>query len=455
VSPPVDLSLDLSAVVSAARDAESIVVSGIVTDVIGTVIEGHVPDLAMGALCELFPEGMKNPVKAEIVGFRQDKVLLMPLEDMRGLKPGSRITVRQQRPTVRVGFQLLGRVLDSLGTPIDGGPPVSAEAEYPISGEPINPMLRPRITEPIDVGVRAINAMLTVAVGQRIAIMAGSGIGKSMLLGMIARHTAADVNVIGLIGERGRELKEFIERDLGDEGRRRSVIVAATSDQSPLMRVKGAFLTTAIAEYFRDQGKQVMLMMDSITRLAMAQREVGLAVGEPPTSKGYTPSVLALLPRLLERSGTGPSGGSITSLCTVLVEGDDLSDPIADATRAIVDGHIVLSRDLATQNLYPAIDILNSKSRMMVDVSSDEHMENVRQVLEWMVAYRRVETLLDIGAYTRGTNPAIDRAVEMWPRVLQMIAQPIEQRVTLAQARAALADLVRGDHTDAQAEAKS
>jgi FliI/YscN family ATPase len=285
--------------------------------------------------------------------------------------------------------------------------------------------------------------MLTVGVGQRVAIMAGSGVGKSVLLGMMARHTTADVNVIGLIGERGRELREFIERDLGEEGLKRSVIVAATSDQAPLLRVKGALLTAAIAEYFRDQGKQVLLMMDSVTRLAMAQREVGLAVGEPPTSKGYTPSVLALLPRLLERAGTGPSGGAITGLYTVLVEGDDMNDPIADAVRAIVDGHIVLSRDLAVQNQYPAIDILGSKSRVMADISSKEHMQSVARVLDWMATHRRVETLIDIGAYARGTNPDIDRAVEVWPHIGGFLRQPISQRVSLAQAQSDLARLVR------------
>lgn len=436
------LTVDLAPAIAAARAAAPIQVTGKVTDLIGTVIEGHVPDMVIGALCHLYPQASPRPVAAEIVGFRDDKVLLMPLEDMGGLKPGSRIVVRQTQPTVRVGPKLLGRVLDGLGKPIDSGPSLVGETEVPICAAPINPMDRPRITKPLDVGIRSVNALLTIGEGQRVAIMAGSGVGKSVLLGMMARHTAADVNVIGLIGERGRELKEFIERDLGPEGLRRSVVVAATSDQSPLMRVKGAYLTTAIAEHFRAQGLHVLLMMDSITRLAMAQREVGLAVGEPPTSKGYTPSVLALLPRLLERAGTAPSGGSITGLYTVLVEGDDFNDPIADAIRAIADGHIVLSRELAVQNHYPAIDVMSSKSRVMVDIMPPEHMQNVQQVLEWLATYQRVEMLLNIGAYTRGTNPQIDEAIAVHPHIMGLLRQPIGQRVGLAQATAEVAALV-------------
>lgn len=435
------LESDLRPVVEAVRRHEPIQVSGKVTDVIGTVIEGHVPDTAMGALCDLHPEGSR-PVGAEIVGFRGEKVLLMPLEDMRGLKPGSRILVRQSRPTVRVGPRLLGRVLNGLGEPMDGGPAIAGEAEYPLYANPPSAMDRPRIMEPVDLGIRAVNAMLTVGVGQRVAIMAGSGVGKSVLLGMMARHTAAEVNVIGLVGERGRELREFIERDLGEEGLARSVVICATSDESPLMRLKAAFLATAVAEYFRDLGKQVLLMMDSVTRLAMAQREVGLAVGEPPTSKGYTPSVLAMLPRLLERAGTHPAGGSITGLYTVLVEGDDMNDPVADAIRSIVDGHIVLTRALAAQNHYPAIDIMNSKSRLMMDISHPDHLENVRQVLEWMATYQKIETLLNIGAYTRGTNPAVDEAVAMWPHITGFLRQAVTTRAGLAESVAETAQLV-------------
>lgn len=435
--------VDLRSVIRTVKTANCIQINGIVTDVIGTVIEGHVPDSAIGAICEIYPATSRAPLAAEIVGFRDDKVLMMPLEDMAGLKPGSRIVVRQSSPTVAVGENMLGRVFDALGQPIDGGPPVVGDAEYPINADPINPMDRPRISDVMDVGIRAVNSMLTLGVGQRVAIMAGSGVGKSVLLGMMARHTVADVNVIGLVGERGRELKEFIERDLGPEGLKRSVIVAATSDQSPLLRVRGAMLATTIAEYFRDQGKNVLLMMDSVTRLAMAQREVGLAVGEPPTSKGYTPSVLALMPRMLERAGTSPSGGAITGLYTVLVEGDDMTDPIADAIRAISDGHIVLSRDLAAQNHYPAIDVLGSKSRVMVDITDDEHMENVRRALEWMATHKRVETLLDIGAYTAGTNPEIDQAVAMWPRIREFLRQRVDAKAPLAEAKAQLAALLK------------
>jgi flagellum-specific ATP synthase len=437
------LKSDLRPLTHMARGVEPISVSGKVTDVVGTVVEGHMPDTPLGALCELQPDGGAEPVPAEIVGFREDKVLLMPLRQMSGLKPGSRISVNQSSPTMRVGPQMLGRVLDGLGRPIDGGPPLGGEVDQPLNAEGINPLLRPRIQEPMDVGIRAINAMLTIGVGQRVAIMAGSGVGKSVMLGMAARHTTADVNVIGLIGERGRELREFIERDLGPEGVARSVVICATSDKSPLVRIKGALLTTAVAEFFRNRGKRVLLMMDSLTRLAMAQREVGLAIGEPPTSKGYTPSVLALLPRLLERAGTAPGGGAITGLYTVLVEGDDFNDPVADMVRAITDGHIVLARDLASQNIYPAIDLLQSKSRLMNDICHPAHMENVAQILGWLATYQRVETLVNIGAYTRGTNPQIDHAIEMWPQIMEMLRQGIAEGVSIAESQACVARLAQ------------
>ncbi|MCX7014267.1 MAG: FliI/YscN family ATPase, partial [Candidatus Sumerlaeota bacterium] len=368
------VDLDINAMAEFLRRMETIEVTGRVTQVLGTIIEGQVPDCSIGRMCDIAASPFDPALKAEIVGFRQDKALMMPLGEMHGLKPGAHIRSVKTSPTVRVGEDLLGRVIDGLGQPLDGRPKIRAQMEYPLYAEPLNPFERERITKPLDLGVRAINGLLSCGLGQRIGIMSGSGVGKSVLLGMMARYTAADVNVIALIGERGRELRDFLERDLGEEGLRRSVVVAATSDTSPLARVRGAFLATAIAEYLRDRGANVLLMMDSVTRFAMAQRQVGLAIGEPPTTKGYTPSCFALLPKLLERAGQADANrGSITGLYTVLVEGDDLTEPIADATRSILDGHIVLSRHLAQRRHYPAIDILASISRLMPDITGAEH----------------------------------------------------------------------------------
>jgi len=400
---------------SVVEQTDTIRVTGYVTRVVGTVIEGQMADCAVGQMCHIETDSTRRLVLAEIIGFNGHNVILMPLGDMRGLHPGSRIQVISSSPQVQVGAALLGRVLDGMGNPIDGKGPLVCQEETPLYAEPINPFYRRRIHEPLDVGVRAINALLTVCVGQRMAIMAGSGVGKSTLLGMMARNTTADINVIGLVGERGRELKDFMERDLGTEGLKRSVVVAATSEVPALIRVRAAFLATAIAEYFRSQGQKVLLMMDSVTRFAMAQREVGLAAGEPPTSKGYTPSVFALLPRLLERVGMGQEGttGSITGLYTVLVEGDDLTEPIADSVRSILDGHIVLSRDLADRGHYPAIDTLGSVSRLMPDVVEPAHMQAAQKIGSYLAAYRRAETLINIGAYARGANPEIDTAIQM------------------------------------------
>lgn len=410
------------------EDAEPIKVLGRVIQVVGTIIEGEVPDCSIGQLCEIDP-GSGHPVLAEIVGFHRDRALIMPLGEMLGLKPGCRIVSLKSSPTVPVGPALLGRVLNGMGEAMDGLGPLNYETEYPIYNTPVNPIEKSRITEPLDLGVRAINGLLTCGVGQRIGIMAGSGVGKSVLLGMIARNSQADVNVIALVGERGRELKEFIERDLGPEGLARSVVVAATSDSSPLIRVRAAFIATAVAEYFRDQGKHVILMMDSVTRFAMAQREVGLSIGEPPTTKGYTPSVFAMLPKLLERAGMGiEGGGSITGLYTVLVEGDDMNEPIADAVRSILDGHIVLTRDLADQGHYPAIDVLQSKSRLMTEICSDEHLDAARRVIELLASYRKAETLINIGAYASGSNPTVDMAIAMKPAFDAYLRQGITDR---------------------------
>jgi len=342
---------------------------GKVSKVVGLIAEGQGIKAPLGSVCHLIPEaGLKESIAAEVVGFREGACLFMPYGDMRGIRPGNLIKNSSTPPLIPAGDCLLGRTLDAFGAPIDNKGAFAPEAFVPLYNEPPNPMDRPRITDPLDVGVRAINGLLTLGKGQRVGIMAGSGVGKSTLLGMIARYTRADINVIGLVGERGREVLEFIERDLGPEGLARSVLVVATSDKSPLIRMRAAYAATALAEFFRDKGKDVLLMMDSVTRFAMAGREVGLAAGEPPTRGGYTPSVFAHLPQLLERAGKSPKG-SITGIYTVLVDGDDFTEPIADATRAILDGHIVLTRDLADQGHYPSIDVLKSISRLRIDVT--------------------------------------------------------------------------------------
>jgi flagellum-specific ATP synthase len=363
---------------------------------------------------------------------------------MRGIEPGSRIRLKQQSPDIKVGQKLLGRVIDGLGNQIDQKDRIGYEIDYPLYAGPLNPLLRERISEPVDVGIRAINGLITIGKGQRIGIMSGSGVGKSVLMGMIARHTAADISIIALIGERGREVREFIERDLGEAGLRRSVVVVATSDQPPLIRMRGAYLATAIAEYFRDKGKDVILMMDSITRFAMSYREVGLAIGEPPTSRGYTPSVFAQLPKLLERAGTKRGGGSITGIYTVLVEGDDMNEPIADASRSIIDGHIVLSRDLAHENHYPAIDVLGSISRVMRDITGENQRKNAKKLINILATYRKAEDLINIGAYVKGSNPKIDYAIKMIDKVNAYLQQEVEERVSYGESAAQLAALFAG-----------
>ncbi|MDD2851650.1 MAG: FliI/YscN family ATPase [Desulfuromonadaceae bacterium] len=405
---------------------------GKVTQVVGLVIEGYCPDTSVGAICEIKPvEGA--PILAEVVGFRDNKTLLMPLGELRGVGLDSLISVRRDNASLGVGPQLLGRVIDGLGKPIDDKGPIAVDEEYPLYALPVNPMLRPPIRKPLDLGIRSINGLLTCGRGQRVGIMAGSGVGKSTLLGMIARYTEADVNVIALIGERGRELREFIEKDLQEQGLSKSVVVVATSDQPPLVRMRGAYIATTIAEYFKNQGKKVLLMMDSATRFAMAMREVGLAIGEPPTTKGYTPSVFAALPKLLERTGNFPEG-SITSLYTVLVEGDDFNEPISDAMRSILDGHIVLSRALAAHSIYPPIDVLASSSRVMTDVASKEHLELAAKFKETLATYRQSEDLINIGAYKTGSNPGIDYAVDHNEGMQTYIKQAVDDPVMLEEA---------------------
>jgi flagellum-specific ATP synthase len=405
-------------------------VYGKVNQVVGLVIEGKGPISSVGDTALIYPIDNTPPIDAEVVGFREGKTLLMPLGDLRGVGIGSRILSRRKTVDAIVGEGLLGRVIDGLGNPMDGKGPIQCSESIPIYKDTVNPMKKKRIHEPLDLGLRAMNGLLTCGKGQRIGIFAGSGVGKSVLLGMIARHTEASINVIGLIGERGREVREFIERDLGD-GLKRSVVVVATSDQPPLIRVRGAFLTIAIAEYFRDRGEDVLLLMDSLTRFSMAQREVGLAIGEPPTSKGYTPSVFSLLTKLLERAGNGESDGTMTGIYTVLVEGDDLDDPIADSARSILDGHIVLSRKLADQNHYPPIDVLRSISRLMKDISPKEQREYAGRIMEIMSEYERAEDLINIGAYTPGNNQRIDYAISMIDKVKTFLAQGIDDRVTI------------------------
>lgn len=401
--------------------------SGKVTEVVGLLLKGYLPGASLGSVCEVFPAGLEQSFLAEVVGFKDRSVLMMPLGEMRGVGLGARLELVRQNASIRVGEDLLGRVVDGLGKIIDGGEAIEGIKDAPLYSEVRNPLQRRPIRQPLDLGIRAINTALTVGQGQRVGIMAGSGVGKSVLLGMMARYTKADVNVIALIGERGREVREFIENDLGPEGLKKSVIIVVTSDQSPLIRMRGAFVATAIAEYFSSTGKNVLLMMDSITRFAMAQREIGLSTGEPPASKGYTPSVFSTLPKLLERAGSFENEGSITGLYTVLVEGDDMDDPIADAVRSIVDGHIVLTRQLAQRAHYPAIDILQSASRVMRAVASPEQVRLSQKLKECLATYREAEDLINIGAYKTGSNPRIDRAVKVIDQLTEFLRQKVEE----------------------------
>lgn len=424
--------------------------AGKVTKSLGLVYEAHLPGASVGSLCTIYTNP-NDPTdagfEAEVVGFRDKRVLLMPFEDVPGVNNDSLVVLRQRLASFDVGPHLLGRVLDGRGRPIDGkGPldPSSGESEQRgLYQKPLDPMSRAMISEPLDLGVKALNGMLTTGKGQRIGIMAGSGVGKSVLLGMMARNTAADINVIALIGERGREVREFIERDLGPEGLARSVVIVATSDSSPLLRIRAAYLACSIAECFRDRQDDVLLLMDSVTRFAMAQREIGLSLGEPPASKGYTPSVFAALPKLLERAGMAPEKGSITGIYTVLVEGDDMDDPIGDAARSILDGHIVLSRKLVQRNHFPAIDVLQSASRVMPAVTTPDHRKWAGQIREWLAAYAQAEDLINIGAYVRGSNPTIDTAIAVHERIKGFLRQAVEEPASFAQTVGIMHSIVR------------
>lgn len=399
---------------------------GRVTKAVGLIVESIGIDASIGDICEIITDG--NRIEAEVVGFKNGTILLSPLGEIYGIKSGAKITVKGKQSYIPLDNDILGRIIDGTGNPLDGKGPLKGEP-FPIYREAINPLERDFIKEPLDLGIRAINALITCGKGQKIGIMAGSGVGKSVLLGMIARYTSAEINVIALIGERGREVREFIENDLG-EGLKKSVVVVSTSDAPALARIRGAFLATAIAEYFRQQGKDVLLLMDSLTRFAMAQREIGLAAGEPPTMKGYPPSVFNLMPKLLERVGVIKNGGSITGIYTVLVEGDDLTDPVADASRSILDGHIILSREMANRNHYPAIDPLKSVSRLMKDIVDEKHLKYAGRVFDIMATYAKYEDIINIGAYKEGTNAQVDFAIKMMDKINSFLKQDINEKAS-------------------------
>ncbi|MGC8718670.1 MAG: FliI/YscN family ATPase [Thermodesulforhabdaceae bacterium] len=404
---------------------------GRVVRLVGNLIEVEGLNCAVGELCSIYPGDGFEPIVGEVVGFQEKRMKLSPMSPLRGIRPGCLVRRYGASDSIVVSDAFIGRVIDAMGNPIDGEELVHVHGfPYPLKNTGVNPLSRPLITEQLDVGVRAINGLLPIGKGQRMGIFAGSGVGKSTLLGMIARYTSADVNVIALVGERGREVREFIERELGPDGMSHSVVVVATSDQPATLRMRGVYVACAISEYFRDQGKDVLLMVDSITRLAMAAREVGLAAGEPPTSRGYTPSVFSMLPQVLERAGNFEKG-SITGIYTVLVEGDDLDDPIADTVRSILDGHIVLDRKLAQNRHYPAIDVLKSVSRLTDQITSPEHRNLAKRFIEVLAQYRRNEDMIRIGAYVKGSNPETDYAISMIDRLNAYLRQPIEERCTI------------------------
>jgi len=423
--------IDWSKYMGAVRTSQSILQEGSIVKVSGMVAEANGPGLGVGSLCTI-RNADGDDIDAEVVGFRDNRVVIMPLGELRGVKPGSRVMYKTSRASVPVGHAFLGRVIDGSGYPLDGKGAILPDADYPIYGRQLNPMERGVIDEILDVGVRSINAMTTIGKGQRMAIMAGSGVGKSVLMSMMTRNTAADVTIIALIGERGREVREFVEKNLGEAGLKRSIVVAATSDMPALVRIRGAHIATALAEYFRDQGKDVLLIMDSITRFAMSLREVGLASGEPPSAKGYTPSVFNQLPKIMERAGTVEKSGSITGIYTVLVEGDDMNEPIADAVRSIADGHIVLSRALSHKGHYPSVDVLASISRVMNDIAGDGHRDAARELVRVLSIYKDSEDFINIGAYTDGSDPDIDYAKSKIHGINAFLQQRLSECVPLA-----------------------
>ena len=437
-------SIDLDKYFSEIERTSPVRVKGRVKDVVGLVIRAAVPEVWIGELCLIYNPRSSAPVKAEVVGFQHGDVLLMPLGDLMNIGPQSEVVPTGDCLSIKVGDGLLGRILNGVGEPMDCDfhGPLECDVQFPVFGYPPDPLRRRRVTQPISIGIRAIDCLLTCGEGQRIGLFAAAGVGKSTLLGMIARNTEAEVNVIGLIGERGREVRDFLEQDLGPEGLKRSVIVCATSNESSLVRLKAAYVTTAIAEYFRDRGKKVMLMMDSVTRFARAQREVGLACGEPPARAGYTPSVFAELPKLLERTGNSDKG-SITAFYTVLVAGDDMNEPVADEVRSILDGHIVLSRELAAQGHYPAIDTLQSVSRVMSTVAHPEHQKLASRMREVLATYEKQKDLILIGAYQKGSDPRVDHAITMVDRINGFLKQSTIEKNTLQETMKRLKELFR------------
>lgn len=417
------------------QGASTVKIKGRVTELVGLVARAVIPGVKVGDLCLIEPLGRKDPIKAEVVGFKENEVLLMPLGNLEGIAPGSEVESTGDCLKVPVGEELLGRILDGLGEPLDTDThgPLNAKQYYPVHNNPPEALKRRRVTEPISVGIKVIDAVITCGEGQRVGLFAAAGVGKSTTIGMIARNTSADINVIGLIGERGREVRDFIEKDLGAEGLKRSIVVVSTSDQPSLVRAKAAYAATAIAEYFRDQGKKVLLMMDSVTRFARALREIGLAVGEPPARQGYTPSVFSTLPRLLERSGNSDKG-SITAFYTVLVAGDDMNEPVADEVRSILDGHIIFSRDLENRGHYPAIDVSDSISRVMSSIVDPEHLEAARKLREVVAAYEKERDLILIGAYEAGSDPKVDYALEKIEEVNAFLKQNVNEKVDFQEA---------------------
>ncbi len=416
------------------KNTDTFETGGKVSQVIGLAVEAVGLNAKMGDICRIYTDSNGRHTLAEVVGFKKNKVLLMPFGDLSGVGPENHVICMNAPLMVPVGKGCLGRVLDALGNPMDGKGPIQADEYYPVESTPPNPLSRDRIKEQLPLGIKAVDALLSIGKGQRVGIFSGSGVGKSTLMGMIARNAKVDINVITLVGERGREVNDFLEKDLKEEGLQKSVLVIATSDQPALVRLKSAMVGTSIAEYFRDQGYNVLLLMDSLTRFAMAQREIGMAIGEPPVSRGYTPSVFAIMPKLLERSGNSDKG-SITGLYTVLVEGDDMNEPVADTVRGILDGHIVLSRRLANGNHYPAIDILSSISRLMPDITEKDHVAQAGFIKSVMATYKEAEDLISIGAYKNGTNPEIDQAIRLNGPINQLLQQKVEDHFSLAETK--------------------
>jgi len=437
------LKIDYDYYLRQVESARTIKQYGTVSRVTGLVVESKGPAVPIGSLCRIESAATGDSVPAEVVGFKDSTVFLMPLGSIQGVNPGSIVISTGEQLCIPVGDSLIGRVINGLGQPIDNKGPLLSVTQRSLHANPPHCLKRQRIVEPLFTGIRAIDTLCTCGKGQRVGIFSGSGVGKSVTMGMIARGTNADITVIGLIGERSREVKEFISRDLGEEGLEKSVVVSVTSDEPALIRLKGIMAATTVAEYFRDQGKDVLLLVDSVTRVAMAQREIGLAIGEPPATKGYPPSVFALLPKILERAGAGVTG-SITGLYTVLVEGDDFNEPISDAVRSVLDGHVVLSRSLAAKNQYPAVDVLESVSRLMIDVVSPEHRKVAGEIKELMAIYREAEDLINIGAYVKGSSPKIDHAIKCIDNINQFLKQDIREIVEARQAIASLPSLTQG-----------